>query len=125
MLECLQDMLDCFGVERYVTIAKELTKRFETVKRLPFGDAIDWFVQVPERLKGEFVLVVSGCDKKDKLETSLQQAEIAISLLSPCLSAKQTVSIVTRLCEIPKNQAYKMFLEQAKSNDKKNSESAD
>ncbi len=125
MLECLKDMFDCFGEERYVTIAKEMTKRFEAIKRLSFRQAIEWFSETPERLKGEFVLVVSGCDKKDKLEQSLQQAEKAIDLLSSCLTAKQTVSIVTQLCEIPKNKAYKMFLDKTKGNEQQGSDSAE
>ncbi|VAW72371.1 16S rRNA (cytidine(1402)-2'-O)-methyltransferase [hydrothermal vent metagenome] len=116
MLESLQDMQDCFGTERYVTVAKEMTKRFETIKRLQFSQAIVWFSEVPERLKGEFVVIVSGCNKNDNVGASLQQAEKAITLLSPCLSAKQTVSIVTQLCDIPKNQAYKMFVEHNKNN---------
>lgn len=120
ILNSLQDMHDCFGADRLVTICKEMTKRFETIKRMSFLQAIDWFSQQEERLKGEFVLVVSGCHKHDGLNKLLQKAEKAIDLLIPDLSAKQTVSFVTQMFEIPKNQAYKMFIERSDENELKN-----
>ena len=43
-----------------VVIARELTKRFETIVALPAGELDAWRVANAERLRGEFVIVVAG-----------------------------------------------------------------
>src|SRR4051812_4343481 len=48
-----------FG-DRMITIARELTKVFETVHRCALRGAAAWFAADANRLKGEFVLLVDG-----------------------------------------------------------------
>ena len=43
-----------------VVIARELTKKFETIMALPAGELDAWRVANAERLRGEFVIVVAG-----------------------------------------------------------------
>jgi 16S rRNA (cytidine1402-2'-O)-methyltransferase len=50
------------GGERMLVIARELTKKFEQIARLPLGEGDAWFEQDANRLRGEFVLVVDAPD---------------------------------------------------------------
>ncbi len=43
-----------------VVIARELTKKFETIVALPAGEIDGWRIANAERLRGEFVIVVAG-----------------------------------------------------------------
>jgi 16S rRNA (cytidine1402-2'-O)-methyltransferase len=40
-------------------IAREITKRFETITRVPLAGAVAWLNENPDRSRGEFVLVSS------------------------------------------------------------------
>src|SRR5690606_28371791 len=56
----LADRAAAFGPARRVVIARELTKRFETVHACTLGEARGWLAGDPARMRGEFVLVVEG-----------------------------------------------------------------
>ena len=58
IMKTLNMMLEVFG-DRDISISREITKKFETVYRGKLSDVIK---NIPE--KGEFVIVVSGCDEK-------------------------------------------------------------
>lgn len=59
----LGDLYKAFG-ERQVVIARELTKKFETILRGPLSEMNQQVDKMP--LKGEFVIVVSGLTRKQK-----------------------------------------------------------
>ena len=47
---------------REIVIARELTKRFETIHRCPLADATAWIAADADRHRGEFVLIVGAPD---------------------------------------------------------------
>lgn len=65
----LKDLRECFG-NRRISLARELTKKFEEIVRCTLDEAIDKYGK--ETPKGEFVLILEGTD-----ETSLREAEIS------------------------------------------------
>ena len=65
--ECLQDMVAVMGAERPATLARELTKTFETIIPATLGE-LHAKVQADEnQRKGEFVLVVAGAQRSDAI----------------------------------------------------------
>ena len=48
----------CLGGERELVVARELTKKFETITRMPLAEAAAWFAADANRERGEFVLIV-------------------------------------------------------------------
>ena len=66
LLNTLCDMLEYFG-DRKITVARELTKKYEEFLYTTISGAISHFKDVPP--KGEFVLVVEGA--KDAKETTV------------------------------------------------------
>ena len=53
-------LAEALGGERAVVIAREITKKFETIVRMPLAEAAAWLDADPNRRRGEFVLVVDG-----------------------------------------------------------------
>jgi len=58
LLATLTELKDCFGSQRKIAVARELTKKFEEVKRGTIEEVIEYFTTNPVR--GEFTLVVEG-----------------------------------------------------------------
>lgn len=58
----LADLVAAFGAERRATIARELTKQFETVRRATLGDLRHWLRNDAQQRLGEFVIVVEGVE---------------------------------------------------------------
>jgi 16S rRNA (cytidine1402-2'-O)-methyltransferase len=52
------DLAAALGGDRALVVARELTKTFETITRIPLGEADGWFAADPNRERGEFVLIV-------------------------------------------------------------------
>ena len=70
LLNTLKDMLGVFG-ERRITLARELTKKFEEYTRTTLSEAVKIYEENPP--KGEFVLIIDGADK-EKLEKEKKEA---------------------------------------------------
>lgn len=68
LLHTLKDLRAAFG-NRRISIARELTKKFEEIRRTTLDDAIGIYEN--EAPKGEFVLALEGADKR-----MLEEAEI-------------------------------------------------
>ena len=48
------------GGERSLVVAREITKKFETITQMTLAEAPDWFAADPNRERGEFVLLVDA-----------------------------------------------------------------
>lgn len=106
--ETLLDMADIFGVERMVAIARELTKVFEEVFRGCLRDVPGWLQQKPERVRGEFVLVVEGAVATEAVEDV--EARRVLGLLLDALPLKQAVRIAAEITGGKKNRLYQTAL---------------
>jgi 16S rRNA (cytidine1402-2'-O)-methyltransferase len=56
----VSQMADALPGERMLVVAREITKKFETIVRLPLADAPAWVAADPNRQRGEFVLLVDA-----------------------------------------------------------------
>lgn len=59
IVDLIRDMLEVFGEDHEICIARELTKTFETIRRAPLGEIRDWVLSDANQQRGEFV-VISG-----------------------------------------------------------------
>ncbi len=106
---CLKDMLEAFGQERQVVIARELTKTFETVLDAPIVRLIEILESDPNQSKGEFVVMVRGAAKKsDGLSKESQQLAVKLSAYLP---KKQAAKITAEMFAGKKNQIYQYLLD--------------
>ena len=54
----IAELAQALGGERTIVIAREITKKFETIARLPLAEAAMWLAADANRQRGEFVLVI-------------------------------------------------------------------
>ena len=108
IIETLRDMQSVFGGARRVTFAREITKTFETIKRMELPALIDWVEADSNQRKGEIVLIVEG-DMAAEIDNT--QVDHYLSILLAELPVKQSVSLVVKLTGEHKNDVYKRALE--------------
>ena len=94
-----------FDAEREIVIARELTKRFESIHRCRLGDAPSWLRDDADRLRGEFVLLVDApaSARTDISETA--QDHVLEVLLSE-LPLAQAVRLAVALTGAARNVLY-------------------
>lgn len=114
ILDSLQDMLDVYGPEKIVVLAKELTKSWETIIHSPLKDLIGWLKADDNRRKGEFVLIVEGYDKVNQQEIDPDAIKL-LNRLQQEIPLKKAAGIVAKIYGLKKNQLYQLGLEQKTS----------
>ena len=103
--DSVSDMCEVFGEERRITLARELTKTFETIKQKSLGDMKVWVAEDSDQQRGEIVLVIEGVKSQKNTEINSAAAEL-IQLLIDELPPKQVSKIVAEHYSIPKKLVY-------------------
>ena len=114
--ETLQACIEVFSSQRVATLLRELTKQFEEHLHGELAYIKQQLDKYPEKIKGEFVLVISGNHLKNDQE-SLQQAKQLLADLQKHISHKDAVEIVARHTGIRRNQLYTIGLNHASKSD--------
>lgn len=112
IIAVLSDMMAIFGENRQAVLAKELTKLFETIKSAPLTELKQWLLAEPERMQGEFVVLVKG-DELALTDNDLAESERILKILMTELPAKQAVSLTAKITGVRKNLLYKISLGEA------------
>ncbi len=109
IVESLSDMVVPFGEERLMTLAREMTKRFETLIHGSVAEVLAAVQADSNQQRGEFVLVVAGNspadDDKGAAAASFDLDKI-LSVLMPHLPVKTAAKCAAELCAVNKKQAY-------------------
>ena len=91
LVKTLGELVSALGAARSVTLARELTKRYEEFWRGSLGEALAWCEEKPP--KGEFVVAIAGAiPESDELSDAdlLKALEDALSTgLSPSQASRQ------------------------------------
>ena len=104
-------MQDVLGGERYVVLAREITKTWETIAGDKLSDLRQWLSKDPNRTKGEIVLIVEGKPKSEDSEEFSPQAIKALTLIAKELPLKKAAAIVAELYGYKKNALYQFGLD--------------
>ena len=73
----LEDACACFGVDRPAALAKELSKRWEQVRRDTLGALRDWLSADAQRSRGEFTVLIAGAEDAAPAEERLARRLLA------------------------------------------------
>ena len=110
IVETAGDLHAALG-DRDVVIAREITKKFESIARVPLRDAVAWLEAGDDRRRGEFVLVIEG--RAVEPASSLGPRKVLEALLQE-LPLKQAVALATKITGGKRNELYAMALEMKK-----------
>ena len=106
ILLSLEDMLQVFGKDREVCLAKELTKSFETILNDKLPNLIDYLASDSNHQKGEFVIIVAPNDKID-LDEAQRQLEEILPILYDEMGASKAAKLAAKITGLDKKYCYK------------------
>ena len=115
---CIDDMIMVFGEERYVVLARELTKIFETIYSDTLIRLKKWLNDDSHHCKGEFVVLVQGVERLKKTGTEPTKVKQLLKILLTEVSIKQAVSLAAKISHEKKNNLYQWALELKETSEK-------
>lgn len=111
ILDSVKDMADIFGADRPVGFAREITKTFETIKKMTLGELVLFIENDRNQQKGEIVLIIGGApDVKDQ-DVEQEKLDQLLTRLLQDLSVKAASQLAADLTGIKKKIAYQRALE--------------
>lgn len=115
ILSTIEDMLNIFGKDRIVCLAREISKTFETIITANLGDLITHLKEDTLQQKGEFVIIVAANNDVDnKFDKS--NLENILSILLKELNASKAAKIAAKITKVEKKYCYEMAM-RIKEND--------
>ena len=110
IVDSIRDMLEVFGESRSVVLARELTKKFETIRQSNLPELLQWVESDSNQQKGEFVLLLEGDTRTEESEGLNMELDHMLKVLMDELPVKQASQLVARITGLKKNQVYKRGL---------------
>lgn len=111
----IKDIVLVCGPERGLTLARELTKRFEQVHTLAAGDAAAWLESDSHHGQGEFVLIVHESER-DEADDAIDPAALALlDALLESVSLRDAARITAKVTGQPRDALYAHALARQKS----------
>ncbi len=109
IVDVLADLEAIVGAERPVALARELTKRYETIYRGTVTEVREQLAADPGGGKGEFTLVIAGAPEQQAATS--QELERVIRVLLQSVSASQAASLAAEITGVKKREAYRVATE--------------
>ena len=106
--DTLQDAVLMLGGEREAVLARELSKAFETVKRLPLGELASWVLEDPNQQRGEQVLLIAGAPQKNEVLTDEHRRLLA--RLSEELPPRKAAAVVADVTGAKARDLYALIM---------------
>ncbi|WP_459616740.1 16S rRNA (cytidine(1402)-2'-O)-methyltransferase [Bordetella sp. 2513F-2] len=106
------DLAAVCGPARMLTLARELTKRFEQIVTLPAGRARAWLDEDPHRSQGEFVLIVheAPAPAGEPDEAADAGADLLLDALLESMSVRDAARVAARVTGQPRDRLYNRAL---------------
>ncbi|MEW6993578.1 16S rRNA (cytidine(1402)-2'-O)-methyltransferase [Colwelliaceae bacterium MEBiC 14330] len=107
-IDTVKDIVTTLGGERYIVIARELTKTFETIHSDSAENLLNWLEQDANQLKGEMVLIIEGYQAAEN-EISAEVIN-TLKLLLAEMKPKKACAITAEIHDVKKNALYEVAL---------------
>jgi 16S rRNA (cytidine1402-2'-O)-methyltransferase len=105
IMDSLADMIAVFGPGRVVVLARELTKKHETIRDGTLGELHAYLAEHDSERLGEFVLLIHGAPASDRAVADTDVDRVLRVLLDE-LPLKAAVKVAVRLTGGHKNRLY-------------------
>lgn len=106
LMKTLDLILEIFGEDRLICLARELTKKFETLLTGKIIDIIKLVKQNLNQQKGEIVLVIAGYKENNINKNISPQTEQILRLLLAELPVSQAVKLAAKITGVQKRLLY-------------------
>jgi len=107
VVDCLEDMISVFGDLRPAALARELTKKFETVDVQPLAGLLATYKNVG-KIRGEIVLLVGASDSTDVLTD--RDIDRLLAKLNGEMPVAKAAAEVARMTGLKKQNLYQRLL---------------
>lgn len=104
------DLLAVCGPERQLTVARELTKRFEEIATLPIGEAAAWLAADAHREQGEFVLIVHAAVVDEGAGVDDPAVDTLLDALLETVSVRDAARVAAKVTGQPRDALYQRAL---------------
>lgn len=106
----LEDMAAALGDDREAVVARELTKRHETITLAPLARLAAGVAGDSNARRGEFVVVVSGAPAAAEKVRAMPAPETVLDVLLEELPVRQAAALAARITGAPRNRLYRLAL---------------
>lgn len=106
IVDSLTDMIQVFGVERRIVLAREITKTYETFLDGTLAEVLVHVQSDTNQQRGEFVLILEGCRAVPADDELPKDAKRILSLLLTELSVKKAAQLAADITGCRKNALY-------------------
>lgn len=104
LLRTLQLLVDTFGPEHIICVARELTKLHEEYVRKTTQEMLEDY-QSRDKVRGEFVILIEPSTESDALEGDALDAKI-LELLQQNIRTKKIRDQLSSLCDLKSSELY-------------------
>jgi len=111
IVESVQAMAEAFGPQRRAVLARELTKRFETLIADSLGNLSARIAQDKDQQRGEIVVLVAGLARDQQQAAAQDELRRVLPLLMAELPLKQAVRLAAQITGLKKNAVYDIALQ--------------
>lgn len=107
LVEALEAMISAFGEERGAVVARELTKKFESLYRGCLGLLYQQVISDSSAVRGEIVIIVEGTNE----EPDATEASRVMGILLEEMDRRSAVRVATALTGLPRNKLYSVAID--------------
>lgn len=109
IVETVNALMAAFEPTRQIVFARELTKLFEEIHRCPLQEAATWLQADPNRVKGEYVLLLEGA--APTADAGALEADRILKILLDECPVSQAASLAAKITGQKKNALYQRALQ--------------
>lgn len=106
----LADLLAVCGPARRLTVARELTKRFEEIATFPLDQAAAWLAADAHREQGEFVLIAHAQEGRQADTRADPRADALLDALLETLSLRDASKVAAKVTGLSRDVLYNRAL---------------
>ncbi len=113
----LADLLEVCGPQRRLTVARELTKRFEEIATFALEAGAAWLAADAHREQGEFVLIVHADETQPEQDEADPRTDALLDALLESLSLRDAARVAAKVSGLPRDVLYNRALARKKSSE--------
>jgi 16S rRNA (cytidine1402-2'-O)-methyltransferase len=107
----LGELASAFDAVRTLTVAREVTKTFETIASMPLSEAVQWVARDSNRSRGEFVLIVDAPVAPEAAATLSADSERVLARLLRELPPARAARVAADITGVARDALYARALE--------------